>query len=364
MSPIDLSYSEIDALINEISSGGKIIRVKNSAGNSIPLYICHCSLQEKLYAKFEYDSAYFKAIEDGFYTAEEAQEEMRKRGFFTEEDENTLESLYTKKKAQEEVLKRTTRVPMRINRVKEIIDSIDDKITELLIKKQSGLEFSAERRAQEMKYIYITWRGVKDPITKEFYWRTKEDFDNETDLNLRTNALVEVVTMSLGMDASVIRYIARSNLWRIRYITSMKTGASPFGIPVSEYTVDQLALLYWSNFYQSVYDMLPSDRPTDNVIKDDVALDAYMEAYLEEQEREASDSRRQKKSGSASDAWNHGDVLVMRSNPDYDKVIYTKRDRVITNNISNDVKLNNKESAQQRHNIRKRRKKLREHLKG
>ena len=89
-----------------------------------------------------------------------------------------------------------------------------------------------------------------------------------------------------GLPTSLIRYMARSNLWRIRYVTSVKTGADLFGRPISEYSADMINLLYWSHYYQGIYDMMPEDQPGDDIIDDDDALDSYMDNYYKEMKNE------------------------------------------------------------------------------
>lgn len=44
-----------------------------------------------------------------------------------------------------------------------------------------------------------------------------------------------------------------------------------------------MTLLGYARFYESINTMLPSDRPDDDVIQDDVALDKWYQAYLREQ---------------------------------------------------------------------------------
>jgi len=44
-----------------------------------------------------------------------------------------------------------------------------------------------------------------------------------------------------------------------------------------------MTLLGYARFYDSINGMLPSDRPDDDVIQDDVALDKWYQAYLREQ---------------------------------------------------------------------------------
>jgi len=44
-----------------------------------------------------------------------------------------------------------------------------------------------------------------------------------------------------------------------------------------------MTLMGFARFYESIYGMLPSDRPTDEIIEDDEALDAWYQSYLREQ---------------------------------------------------------------------------------
>ena len=62
-------------------------------------------------------------------------------------------------------------------------------------------------------------------------------------------------------------------------ITAVKTSDPLFGIPISDYSVDQLMVLYWSHYYQSIYEMLPDDRPEETIIEDDAALDADSDLF-------------------------------------------------------------------------------------
>jgi hypothetical protein len=88
-----------------------------------------------------------------------------------------------------------------------------------------------------------------------------------------------------------------------------------------------LNLAYWSNFYQSVYEMMPRDRPPDSVIDDDDSLDAYMKDFYEERNREdASEwSKNKTKSGRGKlSAFDKEEVIVTQSNELYEDIDYDK----------------------------------------
>jgi len=341
MSHLELAYDRVESLIYEISLGGKIKPVKNIMGRETTLFFAHCNGLTKLHADLAYERAYNRAIAEGFLTIEETSTLMREKGIFTDEADAEIESIQSKIRGQESYLSKLTRVPARMEKTKENIRILRDTLYSKLSKKEEELGLCAERVAQEERYLYISWRGTRDPYTNELFWPTQESFDNETDLVFRRNVFLENVRLGSGVDVEILRYIARSNLWRIRYVTSLKTGESLFGVPLPQYSVDQLALAYWSHFYQSVYEMMPDDRPTDSIIEDDTALDAYMKSYMEEQNREAMSARESKQKGGVKSAWDHGETLVMRSNPLWEDVEYSDTIESMKNKKSTDLRAKN-----------------------
>ena len=112
-------------------------------------------------------------------------------------------------------------------------------------------------------------------------WPTDEDYNLCKDHTFRTNVFSEYASFVTGLSTEIIRYVARSNLWRIRYVTALKCGCDLFGIPAVDFSTDMTNLLYWSHFYQNIYEMI-EDQPSEEIIEDDSALDAYMENYYKE----------------------------------------------------------------------------------
>ena len=320
---MDISYNRLEVLINEISLGGKIVPIKKASGEEVFLLLTHCVGVDKLFADLEYKKAYDLAVSQGFMTVEETLKLLRGRGFLLDEDDAKIKVIESKIAGQEAILEKMSRVPTNRDRVKENIETFKNELLQILCKKESYLEYSAERKAQENKYLYLSWRSAKDPYTRDLFWPTKEKFDGEMDLVFRKNVFSEYLKMSSGMDISTLRHIARSNLWRIRYLTSLKTGVSLYGIELPDYTVDQLALAYWSHFYQSVYDMPSSDSPHESVIEDDAALDAFMKAYMDERSRDNVSAKEQKKNHGVKSAWDHGETIVTKSNPMFKDVKYS-----------------------------------------
>jgi HPt (histidine-containing phosphotransfer) domain-containing protein len=318
---MDLSAEEIERHLSIIFTGQKFIYIDDT------LFVFkHPDNIMRMKSDLVYDRAYDKALSQGMLPVKELEVLIRDRGIFTEEDDNQLERLRTQLEAQEVLLSKTTRVKARQDRIKETITNIKKDMREIEYKKISKLSMSAESKAEEERLLFLCFNCTYLENGQR-HWDTFEDLLNEHNLEFKDKILYSYIRFRNGIDTEVIRRIARSSLWRIRYVTSQKTTESLFGIPTSQYTNDMLNLAYWSNFYQSVYEMMPRDRPPDSVIDDDDSLDAYMKDFYEERNREdASEwSKNKTKSGRGKlSAFDKEEVIVTQSNELYEDIDYDK----------------------------------------
>ena len=322
---IELSYEELDGYIQQICSGKKFTYVKNHLGQEMPLIFVYPTLENQQIADHIYKGSLQLAQEEELPSMKEMEEIVRSRGLFTEVDEAKIKKLHSRIEGQRFLLSKTIRVPANTTRIKDNIERLQKEIQKIELKRELNYELTQERKAAEEKFLFLTRCGVLDPINNTPYWKNEEMFNGEKDFVLRKRVFLEYIIFAHGLTQPVIRYIARSNLWRIRYVTAIKTGDSLFGRPINQYTVDQLTLMYWSHFYQSVYEMLPDDRPSESIIEDDEALDAYMKDWQAEKSRDstASKAKKNNKYGQNS-AWDHKETLVMKSNPMHQDIEYSK----------------------------------------
>lgn len=319
---MELTSEELELHIGEIASGEKLVFVEREE-NAVPIILRSPDRRQQQQAEFIRRRALKEAEELGLASLDEMLKLIKERNLFSKQDEDDVERLTSQLKAQRLVLAKTTRVPANRERLKNIIKDIQHRIAEKLYRKEMHLERTRERKAHEEKLSYLTWACTYDPNTENRLWLTYETFLEETDIVFRRKVFNEFAVYSYGLTTELLRYVARSNMWRVRYITAIKTSETLFGRSIIDYTPDQLALMYWSHFYQSVYEMLPDDRPSDEIIDDDEALDAYMVDWYAERNRDNASSRSKKQYGSRS-AWNHQETLVTRSNPMYEDIQYSE----------------------------------------
>ena len=313
---MDLSYEEVENYLLQIFTG-----IEYTSIHGKDLFFRHPTNEIKQKATLEYKKEYDRAIACGMLSRKDLKQVIKERGLFTDEDESKISKLQDQLDAQDVLLAKTTRIKANQDRILKVITRLKTEILEIESKRYSALSLSAENKAEEAR----TFRICNQCVYKEdglLYWSSYAGALNETDLGFKDSVLLNFITFYGGINTTIIREIARHNLWRIRYINSQKTSETLFGIPTSEYSVDQLNLVYWSNFYQNVYEMLPEDRPSDTIIEDDMALDAYLKAYYEERNREDAAKRSQKTSPGKLSAFDREEVIVTRSHELYEDIDY------------------------------------------
>lgn len=314
---MDLTGEETERYLYRIFSGKHKIYIDNKL-----IEFRQPDLDVQQDSNLVYDNTLKDALDNGMLSLKDLEKLIIEKGLFTEEDEDRLSRLRDQLEAQDVLLSKVIRVKGKPERVKGIIAHLEKEILELKYKKSSKLLLSAENKASDDRILYACSKcSYYDD--GNLVWSNYKEVLSETNLTFKNEVLLAFLRFYNGVDSKIVRYLARSSLWRIRYVSACKTGDSLFSVSTSDYTNDQLNLVYWSNFYQNVYDMMPDDRPSDLVIEDDDALDSYMKSYYEERQREDA-SRRQKQTHGKLSAFDKEEVIITKSNDLYEDMTYDK----------------------------------------
>jgi hypothetical protein len=312
---MELISEEIENYLDRIAAASKIVDVDDKV-----LLFRQPTIDNKMESRRIYEFEYKKSIDEGLLSTMGMKDLIKERHLITDEERRELSSLKSKLDAQKVLLAKTTRVRAKQDRVKDIIHDIKKKIRDIEYRERSKFSMTAETKAEEAKILYLCWSNCYDFLTKKLYWDLYDEFLNETDYLFRQKVVSEFILFYGGIPTKYIRAIARSNLWRIRYVTSIKTSESLFGRSTSEYTSDMLNLAYWSHYYQNIFEMMEEDRPSEDIIEDNEALDAYMKDYYDERTRDtAARKSKNKRSGKLS-AFDQEEVIVTKSNELYDDI--------------------------------------------
>ncbi len=319
-----LTDEEAERYLNQIFIGQKLIYIEDKL-----FLFKQPDNYTKAQADLIYDSTYNDAVKSGMLPVDKLKEILEKRHIISDKEQKELEGLKSQLYAQQILFGKTTRIKANQDRIKKIVDRLKEEISVIESKRLSKLAMSAESKASEEKALYLCWACtyIKIEDNYELYWKNFDNLLNEYKIELRNKILIKFLQFKAGIPTETIRFLARHSLWRIRYVTSQKVSDPLFGVPTSQYTNDMMNLAYWSNFYQNIYEMMPKDRPTDLVIEDDDALDAFMKSYYEERNREetAEKSKYQTKQNRGTlSAFDKEEVIVTRSHELYEDIEYDK----------------------------------------
>jgi hypothetical protein len=320
---MELSYEEVERYLNRVFTGIDYTYVNKDNIKHLMFFVYPDS-EVKQKAEFVYADSYNNALADGLLPSKDLEELIHKRNIFTKADEDSIKRLQGQLEAQYILLNKTTKVKANRDRIKRVIENLERQVNEILYKKTSKMIMSADSKAEEERSLYIASHCCFWDENKSLIWPTYKDALKEVDLIFKDKVLFNFLNFYRGLSTEIIRAIARHSIWRIRYVTSIKVSESLFGIPTSQYNPDQLSLAYWSNFYQSVYEMLPEDRPSDLIIDDDKALDAYMKNYYEERNREEAARKSKVKKGGKLSAFDREEVIVTKADELYEEIEYDK----------------------------------------
>jgi len=322
---IDWSLEQLQTALDEIVSGERLVEVPTKSGKPMFIVFKYPSRIDTRISEVRMRQKTLEAIQDHMLTEEQMLEVIRERKIWTEKDEEIVEELRERVTKWREKLKNPDLTEKARETVEGAIAGFEEKIYEAEYKKEVMLVNTAERKGRQEKYEYLTWACSYGPETNERIWPNYLTYYRLMDTTLKNSLLNEFIKYLSGRKTEEIRYIARSNLWRISYVVAQKTNTPLFPKAVVELTPDQTNLAWWSGYYQGIFEMMPDDQPDDYTIENDEALDLYMEELHKERSQERQDARKDKKNPFGSKSARHmKEQLVMRNNPDYFDLEYDK----------------------------------------
>lgn len=325
MSEFNLSYAEVEETLESIITNRKLAQLRSLSGTQY-IILCHPSSLEILQSRYIKKKALAEAKAEGLPTLEEMRQRIEQNHLKDPATEAKITELEDKIAAQKRLFQ-VTKIAGRRKPIQEVIERLETERDQLKNKDALLLYMTADKKAEEEAFLYLLWAAVHTLECNKF-WNTFRDFENETDLVVRQSALEEFASFNAGLSVQTIRYLARHNLWRIRYSAALKLGGSLFSRDLNDLTPDQLSLLYWSNYYQSIYEMMPDDQPSDDVIRDDESLDRYMEDYFKQKERDRKEARTASRSSGKRNRlspWDKGEELIITpAHPEYMQMAYSE----------------------------------------
>lgn len=225
-----------------------------------------------LYA-FQKKRAFEKAIQEGVPTEEELLLSAKESDYWTQEDEliyknadEDIQFLKSEKKRQ--------KIKSRIRRYEEQIQAAEEKRKEVTAKRLELLTNSAEYYAHQASIYYLLKNSILDE-DGDLLWPDEEAFLFDQDNYPILVVFLAKQILNGGIkDTAEYRKVARSPEWRIIWVSAKENLQSIFNRPISDLSMRQTLLIYWSRVYDSVYE--DPDRPSQEIIDDDDRLDDWL----------------------------------------------------------------------------------------
>ncbi len=323
--PLDLSFQEVEELLERIIHNKYLVKTETMFEDRF-VVLCSPKPEYIFQSRYIRAKALLEAEKRGLPSEKETRSMAASSGLITDADTARIKELREKITGQNRVLQ-MTKIEGRRKPIEELIAKFDAQIYEIEAKRESYYVLSCEYKADEESVLFLAWAGTLS-VDGSQHWDTFQGFEDEKDLTFRNSVVDAYAKFNRGVSATEIRYLSRHLIWRIRYTSALKIGGPLFPGGLSDLTPDQQALLYWSNHYQSIYEMLADDRPDDDIIEDDDALDSYMLSYFKRQEQERSQSRLGSRSGSGKlSATEKDEVIITADHPEYMSTAYSE-DRI------------------------------------
>jgi hypothetical protein len=323
---ISWSLDEIQAVIHEICFTQKIVQIDLST-DDFPLFVLfkYPSHKVSMLSDLEEKRTLIQAKKDKFLTEEEMDLLMRERGIWAEADDKKVESINKLISLNKRKIADPDVDPTYKPYILESTKKYEEELYQAEKKRESMLVNTCNRRARQAKYDYMLWACSYEPESEERLWDNYLTYckDLERKTELKNKLLSEFLRYLVGHTTEEIRFVARSNLWRLDYLIAQKGNLHLFPKSSIELTPDQKNLLWWTGYYQSIYEMLSEDQPDDWVIQDDEALDEYMNELHKERSKDRAERKAEKKFGSST-AEKMDTRLITRSHPEYLQRKYDK----------------------------------------
>lgn len=309
-----MSPEEIEGQINKICWGGKFAFVKDIFKNPHTIIIKSLSLKDRNFVEFIYKEAFNKAKDEGILTRFELQDELKRKGLWTDANESSL--LAAKSRAIEIKKQLDAMQKGRQYKITErLLMAFSRTFVELNNKKVTLFSICAEEYAADVKNAAIVFCSTYGEDEKK-YWKNYGEFQKETDGEFIRNIIIEINKFT-PVTTKELREIARSPQWRFKWGAGKLQG-NLFRTNLLELDAEQQSLLYWSQVYDSVYEAY--ERPSDDIINNDEALDEWFDN--EKRKKSVSSIEKGEKVSGVKigrEVARHGEIFIMANpamNPD------------------------------------------------
>jgi hypothetical protein len=296
---VDKDVSEV---LDAIAWAHKIVEVKDRNSSVARFVFKPLSLQDRNIC----NALHNITMEEGKAAGRKSRDELRKdaikKGLWKISFDNDIKILREELRSRREEYQKlveqskSRRTPLpgvqslseRIKYLETILYELETAHTQYI--ELPSVEYSAERARAHYAVSQCTL--AFPAMTPR--WPTHTSFLDETDTSL-VHSLVNAYYRQDVETEAMIRKVARSSLWRIKWVGSKKNGGvqTLFGRDMYDLTLDQFRLVYWSQIYDSAFEAM--EPPTQEIVDNDEEFDKWVEQQAEKRKQERANAAMHKK---------------------------------------------------------------------
>jgi hypothetical protein len=240
--------------INTLISGIVVFRIGKHY-----IYVKPFSAKDKTFADFFSNEQHDDALIDGIWTQKDAEEHLIQMGYWSDDNEKIIEEIESNIENMKvdyfnHFYNSTTK-----DYVKKNLEKQKSRYNEILNKRYIFYDKTCEylKRYSFMSYL----------LHKNAYLQKN---NKPARLLFSTQILYNKYNDVVNGLSQEIRSIAKNDDWRNKWF-SLKHEV--FSNKPSSFTDFQYSIMSWSNYYDSIYQSM--DKPGDDIIDDDIALDGW-----------------------------------------------------------------------------------------
>lgn len=276
--------------INSLISGIVIFRLGREY-----IYVKPASAEDKTFADFFSQEQYDDALIDGLWTQEDAENHLINMGYWLKDNDEIIKEI----EKNVENMKADYFNHFYNSTTKEyIIKNINkqnQRYQEIYNKKYAFYDKTCEYLK---RYSFVSYL-----LQKNSFLQTGELASIYYPIQVLYNKYISYIN-DLGIQ---IRKITKTDEWRNKWF-SLKTEL--FENKLSSLTDSQLSIISWSNYYDGIYQSM--DKPGDDVIEDDIALDGW--SIIQKRKRKEEEKKKNAEKMLPENMKNAGEVFIPARN--------------------------------------------------
>ena len=267
----------LEKAANELIASKKLVMTSRGA-----VWFHLPTIEDKIISKSIFNTQLAANLDRGILSADDMLKEYINLELWSDIKEKNLEVLPG---MISEMVERVTNERNRTKKKKleEWLRKLGEQYSGLIADRNTRLSNCAEYLAHDTTSLYLLWSGIRKLNGKRF-WKKYKDIETEDNVRWVEQLLEIYIIQMQDLEEKTLRQIARSTMWRIRWNAFKDSSFELFGTTSQNLSNDQFMLVYWSQVYDSVYESI--DRPPEDVVMDDEALDKWLLEQNEERKRE------------------------------------------------------------------------------